>query len=66
MIFKGLTILLLALVLWSMASRYLRPRVPRKPRGPAIETARKCPECGAYVLGAGPCDSPGCPARGDA
>ncbi|HYN45884.1 MAG TPA: hypothetical protein VES64_04255 [Allosphingosinicella sp.] len=64
MILKLLIVLVLAFVLLSMTSRYLRPKVPPKAKGPAIETARKCPECGAYVVGAGPCEQPGCASRG--
>lgn len=63
MIVKAMTVLLLAFVLMSLASRYIRPRVPPKPRGPAIETARKCPGCGAYMVEGGGCTTPDCPSR---
>ena len=29
-------------------------RLPRPPRGPAVEAARKCSVCGAYVVGPRP------------
>ena len=50
-------VLLLALVagLLALLRRAIRPRVPRKPAGRAIEPMRKCPDCGAYVLAGEPC-----------
>jgi len=31
----------------------LKPRVRRKPKKPL--DARKCPDCGSYIIGPGPC-----------
>ncbi len=36
------------------------PQVPQRPKDKAVESARKCPGCGAYVLADQPCTSPGC------
>lgn len=57
------TVLLLGLLV-SMVMRAVVPRDPKK-RGKRkrIETATKCPECGAYRLGDGKCPTPGCRSR---
>ena len=55
------TFLLLGL-LASMVIRAVLPRPPgRKGETPRkVETATKCPRCGAYRLGDGQCPTPGC------
>jgi hypothetical protein len=35
-------------------------RLPKAPGRPAVQSARKCPACGAYMVGDGPCTTPGC------
>jgi hypothetical protein len=35
-------------------------RLPKAPEPPAVEKARKCPGCGAYVVGDAACTTPGC------
>ena len=35
-------------------------RLPERPKPPAVEKARKCPGCGAYMGGDRPCATPGC------
>jgi len=44
------------------------PKLPRRPEGKSIEPARKCPDCGAYVVGSlpEPCARPDCRFRRDA
>lgn len=37
-----------------------RRRVPGPPETKAVERARKCPGCGAYIVGQGGCTTPGC------
>ncbi|MFQ8431294.1 hypothetical protein [Amaricoccus sp. W119] len=61
---KVVTTVLLVGLLVSMVMRAVFPPDPKK-RGPKkrIETAKKCPECGAYRLGDGKCPTPGCPSR---
>lgn len=60
---KALSTILLLGLLAGMALRALLPRRPA-PSGHRVETARKCPVCGAYRLGDGQCPTPGCRARG--
>jgi len=64
MIFKVVTLFLAFILVVGMIGKLVSPRQPRKP-GPAIEAARKCPECGTYVIGAAPapCDRASCPHR---
>ena len=40
-----------------------RLRLPKPPGRPAVQSARKCPDCGAYMVGDGPCASPECRSR---
>lgn len=56
-------VLLLALVFAGVIGRAIRPQVPRGSQGPRIETAAKCPSCGAYRVGTAACARPDCPAR---
>ena len=55
-----IALLLLAVVI--LAGAIAKWRRPDAPKRNAIEPARKCPECGAYVVGPGPC--PCLPANG--
>lgn len=59
---KGLLVIILVALLANMAAKWLRPAIPPKPKSPRVETARKCPRCGAYGLGDAPCGKPDCPA----
>jgi hypothetical protein len=64
MIFKVVTLFLAFILLVGMIGKFIAPRRPRGSE-PAIEAARKCPECGSYVIGAAPapCDRDTCPHR---
>jgi hypothetical protein len=64
MMFKAVTLFLAFILLIGMLGKLIGPRTPRKP-GPAIEAARKCPECATYVVGREPlpCKRPDCPYR---
>lgn len=62
MIGKALVFAIAATLLASMIGKWMRPAPPRD-KGPAIETARKCPSCGTYLIGPAPCSSPTCPSR---
>jgi hypothetical protein len=61
MIGRVLLLLLAVAIVMAMIGRL---RLPKPPRRPAVQSARKCPNCGAYVVGDGPCTSPEC--RSDA
>jgi hypothetical protein len=52
MITKLALLLLAAVLLAGIVSRW---RKPPPSRGNAIESARKCSDCGAYLIGPGPC-----------
>jgi hypothetical protein len=64
MIFKTVTLFLAFILLVGMVGKLMAPRRKRGSE-PAIEAARKCPECGSYVIGSAPapCDRAGCPYR---
>ena len=54
MIVRAVLLFLIAMAVLAMFGKLRLPSLPgmRKPRLPA---ARKCPECGAYNPGKGPC-----------
>ncbi|HET9067891.1 MAG TPA: hypothetical protein VFN28_04550 [Amaricoccus sp.] len=53
-------IALLALAVVLLLAIIGKLRLPKPPGRPAVQAARKCPECGAYMVGDGPCTTPGC------
>ncbi len=57
---KALVIVLALMLLAGMVGRSLGIRGASRPKTPPIETARKCPTCGAYLVGSAQCDRPGC------
>ncbi len=57
---KALLILVLLGLFATMVGRWLRGAVTGKPPAPRIETAAKCPRCGAYRVAGQPCATPGC------
>lgn len=64
MIGKALLLLVVVGLLANAARKWIGPKaVPPKARTPAVETARKCSECGSYLIGPGPCPDPECPSR---
>lgn len=53
---RAVFLFLLVMALIGLAGKWTRPRkVGRKSAGPPIATARKCPKCGTYLIGGGPC-----------
>ena len=60
MIGRVLLILIAVVLLLAMLGRL---RLPRRPQRPAVESARKGPRCGAYVMAGQPCTSPECRPR---
>ena len=60
---KALSTVLLVGLLVGMAIRAVLPRPTPRKRERAVETARKCPDCGAYRLGDGQCPTPDCPSK---
>jgi hypothetical protein len=61
MMVKAALLFLLAMLVLGLFGRWSRKTPPRD----KVELARKCPDCGAYVLGTTPepCARPGCPIR---
>jgi len=52
-VISKLALLVVALLL--LAGAVAKWRKPDPPRGTKIERARKCADCGAYMIGSGPC-----------
>jgi hypothetical protein len=65
MMVKAALLFLVAMLVLGLFGRWKLPRGPRNKAGTAIEPARKCPDCGAYVVGSrpGPCARADCPMR---
>jgi len=65
MMVKAALLFLVAMLVLGMFGRWSRGRTPRDTPKDRIEPARKCPDCGAYVLGARPepCARADCPMR---
>jgi hypothetical protein len=53
MIIKAVLLFLVVIALLGMTGRFRRK--PGDKSRPAVETARKCPACGAYLVGKTPC-----------
>lgn len=51
MIARAALLLLLLVFAATIASRWQKARLTRKPAPPPIEVARRCPDCGAYTVG---------------
>jgi hypothetical protein len=60
MIGRAVLLVIAVGLLMAMIGRW---RLPKPPARPAVQSARKCPDCGAYVVGDGPCTTPGCRSR---
>ncbi len=54
MMLKAVLVFLVAMALLGLVGKG-RPKMPRAGRDPKIQAARKCPSCGAYVIGDAPC-----------
>ncbi len=52
MFLKIVVIFLLVMMLIGMVGKLLHPDAKAKPK-----LARKCPECGSFVIGKGPCQT---------
>lgn len=55
MMIKVVLLFLLVIGLLGMTGRFTKSKPPEKKRGPEIESARKCPKCGTYLVGSTPC-----------
>ena len=54
MIGRAVILLIAVSLLVAMIGKLRAPRVPPGPAKPAVQAARKCPVCDAYVLGSNP------------
>ncbi len=54
MIIKAVLLFLVVIGLLGMTGRFTRSK-PQDRRGPEIQSARKCPKCGTYLVGSSPC-----------
>jgi len=53
---KVVSLFLIGMLVLAMFGKLRMPKLPKvKPRKP-IQTAKKCPKCGAYRIGDKPCD----------
>ncbi len=53
---KAVTFFLIGMIILAMFGKLRMPKLPRMKRpGRKVTEARKCPECGAYILGEGTC-----------
>ena len=59
---RAVVLFLLVTVILGVIGKWRLPGLPKRRPGPAVEVARKCPDCDAYVLGAkpAPCARPDC------
>lgn len=57
MILKAIVLFLVVMLVLGMFGklRFGKKRLPPPAARPKVADARKCPRCGAYVLGQGPC-----------
>lgn len=56
MIFKIITLFLVGMAVMAMFGKLKFPKVgPKLGRKLGAVTARKCPKCGSYKIGKGPC-----------
>lgn len=65
MIARVIVLVLLGLLIAGLIRKWMGPALPRDRRAQPIESARKCPQCDAYVLDASPepCERSDCPFR---
>ncbi len=56
MIIKAVSLFLIGIVALAMFGRLRAPKIKNPLKRNAPLEARKCPKCGSYVLGPGPCD----------
>jgi hypothetical protein len=63
MIVRLALLVLAAVLIVAIIGRWMNPRVAGRPPAPRVQSARKCPICEAYVLGAqpDPCGQADCP-----
>lgn len=62
---QAVLLFLIFLLALGLVGKWRRPRVPPKASGPAIQSARKCATCDAYLVGAvkAACGRADCPQR---
>ncbi len=65
MMIKAVLLFLVVMLLLGMFGKWRLPKIAPRKRGTAIEPARKCSLCGAYIVGSTPepCARSDCPAR---
>lgn len=67
MILKTVVLFLVAMVVLGMFGKLRRPTLPKRgsaSKSVAVQTARKCPSCGTYMIGkASECARPDCTSR---
>ena len=66
MIVRMALLLLIVVLVLAVLGKWRRLELPRRRSRPAVEAARKCPSCGAYVLASEPVPCERCRARSGA
>ncbi len=54
MMLRAVLLFLVVVLVLGMVGKLRLPKVPPRRRRPEVESARKCPDCDAYVIGAPP------------
>jgi len=54
-IVKAVTFFLIGMVVLAMFGRLRIPKINNPLKRDKIQNATKCPKCGSYILGKGPC-----------
>lgn len=55
MLIKVVVLFLIGMLVLGMFGKLRRPKLPGIRRRKQVQEARKCPDCGSYVIGDGPC-----------
>ena len=55
MLIKAVSLFLIAMLVLGMFGKLRMPKMPKLRKRDHIATAAKCPQCGAYNPGKGPC-----------
>jgi hypothetical protein len=55
MLIKVVLLFLIAMLVLGMFGKLRAPKLPKFGKRKRMEQARKCPDCGSYIIGDGPC-----------
>ncbi len=55
MVVRVVLLFLIGILVLAMFGRLKTPKINSRLKKPKILNSRKCPKCGSYILGEGPC-----------